>query len=121
MIRYAYRKYKKKRAAEATQPQEAQTVPDSSNEKLCEHRSRRDKDEVAASTLDVVPQPPADKTGVPNAAASEVCLECKAEKTRRRVYRWKLMVALFPSAFLAAIDTTIVATALTTIASHFST
>jgi len=47
--------------------------------------------------------------------------EDPAVKRQRRVYRWTLILCLFPSAFLAAIDTTIVATSLTTIASHFGT
>lgn len=46
--------------------------------------------------------------------------EEKIEKKRRRAYRWKLMISLLPPAFLAAVDTTIVATATTTIASDFS-
>lgn len=47
--------------------------------------------------------------------------EINAENRRRRIYRWKLVIALFPCQFLAAVDLTIVSTALTTIASHFST
>jgi hypothetical protein len=46
--------------------------------------------------------------------------EEKAEKKRQRIYRWKLVLALFPAAFLASADLTIVSTALTTIASDFS-
>jgi hypothetical protein len=46
--------------------------------------------------------------------------EEKLVNKRRRAYRWKLMISLFPPAFLAAVDVTIVATATTTIASHFS-
>jgi hypothetical protein len=47
--------------------------------------------------------------------------EINAETRRRRIYRWKLIIALFPCQFLASVDLTIVSTALTTIASHFST
>jgi hypothetical protein len=45
--------------------------------------------------------------------------ECKEETRRRRRYRWKLIFGLFLPYFLASVDTTIVATALPTIASHF--
>jgi len=44
----------------------------------------------------------------------------EAEKRQRRIYRIKLVAALFPCQFLAAVDATIVSTAMTTIASHFS-
>ena len=44
----------------------------------------------------------------------------KAEKRRQRIYRIKLVIALFPCQFLGAVDATIVSTAMTTIASHFS-
>jgi len=46
--------------------------------------------------------------------------ESDEEKRRRRIYRWKLIIALFPCQFLASVDITIVSTALTTISSHFS-
>ena len=46
--------------------------------------------------------------------------EDESEKRQRRIYRMKLVVALFPCQFLGAVDATIVSTAMTTIASHFS-
>ena len=45
--------------------------------------------------------------------------ESAEEKRRRRIYRWKLLIALFPCQFLASVDITIVSTSLTTISSHF--
>ncbi|KAL4746353.1 hypothetical protein BDW72DRAFT_210496 [Aspergillus terricola var. indicus] len=45
--------------------------------------------------------------------------EAEAEKRRRRIYRLKLVCALFMPYFLATIDLTIVATAVPFIASHF--
>ncbi|KAF2396086.1 MFS general substrate transporter [Trichodelitschia bisporula] len=55
----------------------------------------------------------------PQSTITEPCLECKAEQRRRNIYLLKLIVALFPSQFLQSVDTTIVATALTTVASRF--
>ncbi|KAL4974592.1 major facilitator superfamily domain-containing protein [Aspergillus desertorum] len=46
--------------------------------------------------------------------------EAEAEKKRRRIYRLKLVCALFMPYFLATIDLTIVATAVPFIASHFN-
>ncbi|KAL6234059.1 hypothetical protein BDW75DRAFT_213361 [Aspergillus navahoensis] len=46
--------------------------------------------------------------------------EAQAEKKRRRIYRLKLVCALFMPYFLATIDLTIVATAVPFIASHFN-
>ncbi|KAL4772311.1 major facilitator superfamily domain-containing protein [Aspergillus nidulans var. acristatus] len=46
--------------------------------------------------------------------------EAEAEKRRRRVYRLKLVCALFMPYFLATIDLTIVATSVPFIASHFN-
>ena len=43
-----------------------------------------------------------------------------AEKRRRRSYRWKVVFGLLLPSFLVAVDTTIVAPALPTIASAFS-
>lgn len=60
----------------------------------------------------------------PNASAlheKSISHEAEAEKRRRRVYRLKLVCALFMPYFLATIDLTIVATAVPFIASHFST
>ena len=72
---------------------------------------------------------PTDKPVYPNPlyydpiqAASEASHRnaTQAEKKRRRVYRWKLILALLLPNFLAAVDITIVAPALPTIASTFS-
>ncbi|KAL4812926.1 major facilitator superfamily domain-containing protein [Aspergillus spinulosporus] len=46
--------------------------------------------------------------------------EAEAEKRRRRIYRLKLVCALFMPYFLATIDLTIVATSVPFIASHFN-
>lgn len=48
-----------------------------------------------------------------------VCDACKAEKKRKRITRWKIMLALFLPSVIANVDTMIVAPAAPTIASHF--
>lgn len=45
--------------------------------------------------------------------------EEKAEKKRRRIYQWKLVIGLFGPFALQALDTTIVASALAQIADDF--
>jgi hypothetical protein len=47
------------------------------------------------------------------------CPECIAEKKRARIYRLKILVSLVMANIMAAMDLTIIATALPTIASHF--
>lgn len=44
----------------------------------------------------------------------------KAETSRRRKYRWKMVAGLILPNFLASVDTTIVAPAVPIISSHFS-
>ncbi|KAL4982119.1 major facilitator superfamily domain-containing protein [Aspergillus falconensis] len=64
-----------------------------------------------------------DTPGPSNAPALQekiVSPEAEAEKKRRRIYRLKLVCALFMPYFLATIDLTIVATAVPFIASHFN-
>ncbi|KAL4734457.1 major facilitator superfamily domain-containing protein [Aspergillus similis] len=50
----------------------------------------------------------------------DISQEAEAEKKRRRIYRLKLVCALFMPYFLATIDLTIVATSVPFIASHFN-
>lgn len=46
--------------------------------------------------------------------------EEKAENKRKNIYRWKIVLGLFAPFLLQALDTTIVASALPTIAEEFS-
>lgn len=55
------------------------------------------------------------KTEKPEASPDE-----KAEQRRRRVYRWKIVVGLVAPFTLQSLDTTIIASALSFIASDFS-
>lgn len=50
---------------------------------------------------------------------SKQCPECRAEKKRAKIYRWKVLVSLLIPNIMASMDLTIIATALPTIASHF--
>lgn len=52
--------------------------------------------------------------------SDEKCQVCKKQKHDTRVYRWKLIAGLCLPFILATLDLTIVATALPSIASHFS-
>lgn len=52
--------------------------------------------------------------------SDEKCQVCKKQKHDARVYRWKLIAGLCLPFILATLDLTIVATALPSIASHFS-
>jgi hypothetical protein len=118
MIRYVYRKYKARTPENASEPPTPQ--------KHCDHGRQHDKTTEVKSEAANIPSEALHEGHDNNKDAKAIskggpCSECKAEKTKRRRYRAKLMIALFPSAFLAAVDTTIVATALTTIASHFGT
>ncbi|KAL4757458.1 putative MFS multidrug transporter [Aspergillus foveolatus] len=64
-----------------------------------------------------------DSLNPPNTSArheKSISHEAEAEKRRRRVYRLKLVCALFMPYFLATIDLTIVATSVPFIASHFN-
>ncbi|KAL4936877.1 hypothetical protein BDV06DRAFT_227461 [Aspergillus oleicola] len=96
-----YKKIKKSRAAKAQAdafPLEPQSSP----------FERTENDNIITSG----PRPPLEK--------QTTSLEEKAEKRRRRFYRWKLIGALFMPYLLATLDLTIVATSVPFIASHFN-
>lgn len=57
---------------------------------------------------------------VPEKTIKTISPEEKAEQHRRRSYRWKIVFGLFAPFTLQALDTTIVAAALPTIAVEFS-
>lgn len=61
------------------------------------------------------------KPSKPDEHAAILTPEEKAEKKRKRIYRWKVVLGLFAPFLLQALDTTIVASALPTIAEEFST
>jgi hypothetical protein len=104
---YLYRKHKKvKQQREARAAAEREATQD--NNAAIEETDEKDAGGIERPAV-VKPLPPPIEQE-----------EDPAEKKARRIYRWKLVLCLFPSAFLAAIDTTIVATSLTTISSHFS-
>lgn len=58
-------------------------------------------------------------TAAPAKAKKELTPEEIADKKRRNVYRWKLIAGLFGPFALQALDTTIIASALSDIATEF--
>ncbi len=62
---------------------------------------------------------PAVKTETATETATAPTPEEKADKRRRRIYRWKLIAGLFGPFALQALDTTIIASALSNIATEF--
>lgn len=56
----------------------------------------------------------------PKPEKSELTPEEKADKRRRRIYRWKIVIGLFAPFLLQSLDTTIIASALPFIAKDFS-
>src|ERR1700748_772257 len=108
---YLYKKHKAKKARAAEQQQSSEPLGDSVQAETAQ------KDEKALTSE---PDISGEGTTPVKVADKESTVETAAEKRARRIYRWKLVIGLFPPAFLAAVDTTIVATALTTISSHFS-
>lgn len=110
--RYARRKYRERQAKQQTTQLPSQegnhgslSRPSAAPAKPNNAR-RPDGVEVTASSI-----PP--KTGLKP--------EEKAESHRRRSYRWKIVLGLFAPFTLQALDTTIVAAALPTIAEKFGT
>ena len=110
---YLYKKYKAKKAA--SNVAQEQQIPEQQQD-LNQPDAVKNEDDK----LNSQPEVSADKLDAGKVAQDLASTESPEEKRRRRIYRWKLIVSLLPPAFLAAIDTTIVATALTTISSHFS-
>jgi hypothetical protein len=110
---YLYKKHKAKKEALniAKEQQASESKPDS---------NQPEDVNTPEKQLDSQPEISAETADAAKVVKSQAPTETPEEKRRRRIYRWKLVIALFPPAFLAAVDTTIVATALTTIASHFS-
>jgi hypothetical protein len=105
---YLYKKYKVKKQREARAAAEQETADAGVAPPPIEVTADKEGGEFIQQPAPTKALPPIEPEENP------------AEKKARRVYRWKLVLCLFPSAFLAAIDTTIVATSLTTISSHFS-
>jgi hypothetical protein len=100
-----------KRSKEQKQPKEVA---------LCEHQLVT----TNVSNIDTVlneKAPDAIHQRIPDAKRGpKHCPECIAEEKRARIYRWKLILSLLIPNMMATMDLTITATALPTIASHFS-
>jgi hypothetical protein len=115
---YQIRKTRRNRKARKEHTQPAERVQ-AKQESLCEHQladAAQDSDNgVFKSTMPGLEhqQRPVEQRG------STHCPECIAEKKRAKIYRWKVLVSLVMANIMAAMDLTIIATALPTIASHF--
>jgi hypothetical protein len=116
--RYLYRKYKNR-----NNPQQAKPSDDQKQSKqipLCEHQLAHTNEASGDAVLDEKApntghqQIPDEKRGAKH------CPQCIAEKKQARAYRWKLILSLLIPNCMASMDATITATALPTIASHFS-
>jgi hypothetical protein len=107
---YQIRKARRnRRAREHTQPAERVQAK---QESLCEHQladAAKGSDDGTMPSLEHQQRQ----------RGSRHCPECIAEKKRAKVYRWKILLSLVLANAMAAMDLTIIATALPTIASHF--
>lgn len=86
--------------------------------------NRRHPDTENAENVVVDPRSPASSTpssqpAEPDSHSNLLTPEEKAENKRKSVYRWKVVLGLFAPLLLQALDTTIVASALPTIAAKF--
>jgi hypothetical protein len=114
---YQIRKARRnRRAREHTQPAERVQAKQAKQESLCEHQladaAKGSDDGVLNSTMPGLEHQQRQR-------GSRHCPECIAEKKRAKVYRWKILLSLVLANAMAAMDLTIIATALPTIASHF--
>jgi hypothetical protein len=115
----AYRWYKKHKAEKAQAAQAAQTLVDPPDISSDAPIAAGETDAIKADQSRPFPPAVEEKTVEPTRQVV-VPEESKEEKRRRRIYRWKLILALFPAGFLASADLTIVSTAVTIISSDFS-
>lgn len=88
--------------------------------KIKKHNERKRIETQQTATVnhdgDPVTEPPADVTSNEKKTVSP---EEAAEKKRRRVYRWRIILGLFAPFCLQSLDTTIIASALPYIAEDF--
>lgn len=107
--RYARRKYQERQAKQQTTQLPSQASHGSSSRPFGATAAPND---VHPEEVEVSPSSTTPTTVV-------LTPEEKAERHRRRSYRWKIVLGLFALFTLQALDTTIVAAALPTIAEKF--
>ena len=132
LFRYIYKRRKNRDGPQRPERTKEQKKP---NEvPLCEHQLAATNGVKSDGVFDDKNSPNSDAAQVDDEKSSSPstqqitddkrgpknCPECIAEKKRATVYRWKLILSLLLPNMMASIDLTIVATALPTIASHFS-
>ena len=119
LARYLYRKYKNRNSPQQTSPPEEQKH--SKQVPLCEHQLAQSNEASGDAVLDEK-VPRTEEQQIPDKKrGAKHCPQCIDEKKRARRYRWKLILSLLIPNCMASMDATITATALPTIASHFST
>jgi hypothetical protein len=91
---------------------------------LCQHRLQLSQSAPAddASSNERTSLKTEDQSILPQSASQDgPCHLCQQQRRHDRIYRWKLICGLTLPFILSTLDLTIVATAVPTIASHFST
>jgi hypothetical protein len=118
LFRHLYRKYKNRDGPEgpsgSKEQKKRKEVP------LCEHQLAASTDANNDGVLSEK-SPSTDHQQIPNdQRGRKHCAQCIAEEKRASHYRWKIILSLLIPNMMATMDLTIIATALPTIASHFS-
>ena len=115
---YQYRKRRRTRIARAAQTQPNQPTQTKQNTP-CEHQLAGAAAKANDGVLDTANSGLEVREVGVGPCGPKHCPECRAEKKRATIYRWKVTIALVVPNIMAAMDMTIIATALPTIASHF--
>lgn len=117
LFRIIRRKYRERQAQKAAIPttDESHLVPEPALGQ--EHDEKLHGYSGQSGALAQSSSPP--QVQKPSVNAAEIA-QHKAEKRRRTIRQWKLLLGLMLPNFLAAIDVTIVAPAIPLISSHFS-
>lgn len=120
LFRYLYRKAKAKNRDGPQGPSQSKEQKQPKEIALCEHQlaaTNGAKNDGVLSEKD----PSVEHQQIPDdQRGPKHCPECIKEEKFATKYRWKLIISLLIPNMMASMDLTIVATALPTIASHFS-
>lgn len=129
LIKHFIKKHKNKNPDGPQGPSQSEEQKQRKHRKqvaLCEHQLAASNGVTATNgvTIEGVvneKSPNSDHRQIPDyERGPKHCSECIKEKKRARHYRRKLIVSLLIPNMMASMDLTIIATALPTIASHFS-
>jgi hypothetical protein len=116
--RYLYRKFQNRNNPQQPGPhgekKKSKQVP------RCEHQLAQTNKASGDAVLNEKDSNTGHQTIPDENRGSKHCAQCIVDKKRAKIYRWKLILALLIPNCMASMDATITATALPTIASHFS-